>query len=303
MKLPFSSFYLTFIFVFHSVLLYGENNYSINGKVFIDNGSTDNVLVDIYSNGELVKKLSVNQDGLFRTTIDWNQIYSISFSKKGYVTKIIEFSTILPSGKNSTGIEPYNLRVRLFKTFEGVDSVFFKNPVAKIRYDQTIGDFDYDMDYSLSVKYKVDEMMKNAKESSHKSEVTKTVRTKQNSSVPPKSEVFKDSGYVVLTETGNVTTVPDIPHTGHGSIDNNELPPLKEYYPPGRTIEEYDLPEKKITRIVIMRGNTRNIYFRVKHNWGPVYYFHDETPLTYRCITRKAYERETGIDEPNESKK
>ncbi|MBN2164931.1 MAG: hypothetical protein JW717_01505 [Marinilabiliaceae bacterium] len=274
-----------------------QGYYKINGQVLVEEGNANDVLVLYYLNGYKQPTVNVENNGRFILFLHWNKPYQIHFLKLGYVTKIIEFSTTIPDNVDRNKIEPYDLKVRLFEFFDEVDTVFLKNPVAKIRFDDSIGDFEYDMDYSLEIKYKIDQMMQ--KTASAKKELLglnlRSVEKKDNyllNKGSGKNNVNKKGLFGNKVEEKGLIVDED-----GEEVDNNLLPPLKSSYPQGRTVEEYDLASKTITRVIIVRGKVRNVYLKVKHNWGAVFYFKDEWPLTYRCITPKAYERETGFNE------
>lgn len=295
-----TSFRFKAFIIFLSCLLYtyinGQETYALKGQVYVEEGNASNISVKIFNKGHQLPAVPVNSSGAFRTFLHWNQLYYIYFSKPGYVSKIIEFSTTIPDHINRQRIEPYNLKVRLFKLFEGVDTVFFKNPVAKIKYDKNLGDFEYDMDYSLSVKYKIDAMRKNNVDRIENQQLSKKPPVENNKKPTSKvvtSNEFKSNADRLVRP---IKSQYDKKEQAKSEVENI-MPPLKAHYPPGRTIETFDLVNRTIVRVVIMRRGIRDVYFRVKHDWGATFYFHDESPLNYRSINRKTYERETGTDE------
>lgn len=114
------------------LFLYGHKTIQSEGRcLLMEGGSLSGAHVSITSDVSSPLYIAFDQEGNFRTTVNWNSVIRFVFEKKGFVTKIIEFSTQVPDHVNKASIQPYDLKVRLFKEFPGVDTAFFKNPVAK----------------------------------------------------------------------------------------------------------------------------------------------------------------------------
>jgi hypothetical protein len=258
----------------------------VNGKVLIDNNDFSGITVTL-SNDNSSKELPVSMAGMFYAGLDWNRKYNFTFRKKGYVTKIIEFSTFIPEGQ-SKRIEPYVLNVRLFRTFKGVDTVFFRKPVAKIYFDEKLNDFVDDRDYSLKVVYAIKQMRKRGTQPVSKN------NTVTKADVPDKADVD------IVQKIEHADTTKDIKKSGEGTAflehHSSGIPPLKKFYDKERTVEEFDLDRKHVTRVVIKKENYYKVYLRVEHSWGGIYYFIDESPLGYFSITESLFENCTGLD-------
>jgi hypothetical protein len=70
----------------------------------------------------------------------------------------------VPADRMQQGFEPYTYGVNLFRQYDGVNTVIFNQPVAKISYSKNIDDFDYDVDYTKSIQ----SAMKEAEEETQK---------------------------------------------------------------------------------------------------------------------------------------
>ena len=145
-----AGFLLAGFFVIHISNLLGQ--YSVSGDVMDNASSLADVNVVLSEMGKR-ETISVSGAGKFYKTLEWDKTYYFKFSKEGYVSKVIQFVTTVPTHVRKEQVEPYHLQVRLFKMFDGVDTVFFNKPVAIIKYDESINDFAADRDYSLNVKY------------------------------------------------------------------------------------------------------------------------------------------------------
>ncbi len=254
--------------------------YTVMGKILVEGDSPSGTIVLIRNSEQ--ERIAIDKEGTFSTHLKWNHIYYFYFQKTGFVTKIIEFNTTLPNETQKTKIEPYNLLVKLFKTFDDVDTVFFLNPVAKIQFDSALNDFDYDIDYSMKVKYKLNEMSRLSKEQTVKSIPNRSLNVNSNK----KSEIGK-------TIKPSVNASVKKPVADNHSTNQFQLPPLKESYAQGKTVEVFEYEWKTVTRIIIQEHDLRRVFSKVKHNWGPTFYFKDNSPLSYISIPKQVFEWET----------
>jgi len=284
---------LTLLMGVFSAMAYSQDKYLVNGKILAldyDFRRVKVVLIDGNSAGQL----EVSDKGLFSVKLDWNKKYFFKLSKPGYVTKIVEFSTFIPAGR-SHSIEPFDMTVSLFPVFEGVDTVFFKKPVAKVYYDDKLSDFTDDRDYALKVVYRIKKMLKKSREIA------------SNSINPRKDKLPR---YGKKNEFDRVPT-PDLQEAVKSSVSSfidmasqknkkeikssYELLPLKKFYPQGRTIESFYVDGKEITRVVIRKTDRQDVFFQVRHPWGGVFYFLDETPLGIFSVTKNLFMLYTGL--------
>ncbi len=268
--------------------------YPVSGEILEVGYDFSSVKVELKQDGSAVK-IPVSANGNFFTSLDWNKTYYFSFKKSGYVTKVIEFSTLVPNDVALSSIEPYHMPVRLFEVFEGVDTVFFNNPVAKIRYDKDepradgrYGDFADDRDYSLNVRYRIDQMREKGKISgnvSREKEQRKLVKVATVNKIymadAQVSDKREDVIQVVVAEKKTNKFIRE---------ETNGTPPLKGHYPQGETLEEFDLKSRYVKRTIFVFGNQRRVFLSVLHDWGGHFFFIDEANIGYRCISKEIYE-------------
>jgi hypothetical protein len=278
--------------------MYCQELYPVRGTVFIIDGKPTKVNLLVESNDNRIK-VPVDTKGNFIVLLDWGKEYKFYFSRIGYVSKCVEFSTILPSGVSKENIYPYELLVELFPIYPNVDTVFFKKPIARIEFAINMDDFDYNLDYQLSIQRKAEQkkneyynwknkQAKVPKESkSVTEEITNTELSKDTTitfDVKPKLQ-SKEKNTIIISRKTNIK-------------NNNSpfgLPPLKNNYPLGKTVEVHNLKGKIITRVIIKTQSSQKIYYMVKHNWGGLYYFVQETPVTYRSISKSNFEKNTNM--------
>ncbi len=267
---------------------YGQDVYFVNGKVFADDDKTNDITISLIENS-VTTYLPVTSTSSFSAKLKWNSKYHFKFMKSGYVTKIIEFSTFIPNG-HTHRIEPYSLNVKLFPVFDGVDKVFFKKPVAKVYFDKKINDFTDDRDYALQVVYAIEQMKKHTD--------VKSTTPKYSASIKSEStEIKKKNNDVSVSNSADTLKLLEV--EVKEKVNNKcLLPPVKKEYKEEKTVEEFNFVDKHITRVIIKEHNKYCVFFRVKHNWGGVYYFIDESPLGVFSVTESLFERKTNIFEP-----
>ncbi len=283
-----------FILIFYQVELQGQSKYPIRGTVYVRDGNSSrvNLLVDAESNSF---KVPVDLDGNFVTYLDWNKKYNFCFSKIGYVSKNVLFSTYIPNSIDKSAIYPYDLLVEIFPVFPGVDTMFFKKPVAKIQFSDSFNDFDYDLDYHLSIRNKmnqINEKYSNWHFKKDKNNGISEIEVKQNQ----KEAVVIYQKTVEIAQPSKVIPARSTAIKKQSSEIHNDpfnLPPLKDHYPEGKSLEIYQLDGKQITRVIIKNGKYQKTFYKVKHNWGGLYYFVQDSPSNYRSISKYNFDKST----------
>ena len=115
----------------------------------IENGDFKNCSVLVTKNGEVVGTFPGKPT--LRIKLDFNSDYILTFSKPGYISKKIAVNTTVTTEREQQTFEPYKIGVKLFKQYEGINMVVYNQPVAKIKFNHTLDDFDYDVDYTKSI--------------------------------------------------------------------------------------------------------------------------------------------------------
>lgn len=115
----------------------------------VENGDFAMSVVSVKKNGETV--LSVEGKRNMRLKLEYGSDYLLSFSKPGYITKMIRVDTKVSKDFSKTGFDPYKIGVCIFKQYEGVNIVVYNQPVAFIRYHAELDEFGYDVDYTKSI--------------------------------------------------------------------------------------------------------------------------------------------------------
>ncbi|HRO38452.1 MAG TPA: hypothetical protein PLV70_02810 [Flavobacteriales bacterium] len=148
-----SSWVLTAMFM--ASMAMGQGKFTINGRLRVDGGGLDGCRMVVLKNGEKHRTVSTGLNR-FSMELDLDASYVLSFEKQGFVTKRLSFNTQVPATASREGFSAFDFVVSLFKQYDGVNTVVFNQPVGMIRYDEVVGDFDYDTDYTKSIQSALD---------------------------------------------------------------------------------------------------------------------------------------------------
>lgn len=143
-----------------------QNHLELPVDFMIENGNFSQTVVAVKKEG--VTLFTMQGKGFLKIKLDFNNDYVLSFSKPGYITKSIAVNTDVPPERMAQAFEPYKIGVKIFRQYEGVNIVVYNQPVARIHFNPSIDDFDYDVDYTKSIlsilKKTEDELMLRAAE-------------------------------------------------------------------------------------------------------------------------------------------
>ncbi|MFN4932145.1 MAG: hypothetical protein ACK5HE_12115 [Bacteroidota bacterium] len=137
-----------------------QKDYIVEGKVTIEGNkpaSEGAILVGKpgVSGGT---RASIAEDGTYLIKLDFDKEYTITFTKRGYVSQIYQINTKVDKERIEETFVNKEIMVELFQAVDGVNTDIMKQPVAKIFYDELLYDFDEDEAYSAAMKPKVEEL-------------------------------------------------------------------------------------------------------------------------------------------------
>lgn len=150
-----------FIFIILSSITLGlkaqdENYVLAYGKLKVEWGNTDNTTIVLYEDNKEIDDFRPQSNGKFQFSLELNHTYMFWFQKPGYVTKKVQFETMVPESVTSDPefipFPDFDFYVTLFESYPEVDTMFFTKPVGKIQYNNAINDFDWDKDYTLEIQ-------------------------------------------------------------------------------------------------------------------------------------------------------
>lgn len=146
--------------IFISQKVHSQNYLEVQGRLTFKNGSAKEGEIKLYENGNFVETYVADRSGKFKVDLDINNDYIFEFSKDGYVTKKININTKVPEGSEDKRFTPIYFSVELFRQHDDVNIIVFTQPVGVIKFYESIGDFDYDVDYSTAIRNKIDKAEK-----------------------------------------------------------------------------------------------------------------------------------------------
>jgi hypothetical protein len=151
----------------------------VKGIVTENDKKLSGAVVTVAAGGNTVNTINCS-DGKFDLTLQANQDYTISFTKPGYITKRISFSTKnVPPERAKFNFTAFTIdQVDIFPEIDGSDiDQILQQPVAKILYNPKYhnGDFDFDERYTESIQALLERILaaKRALDAQYKSIITR----------------------------------------------------------------------------------------------------------------------------------
>lgn len=118
---------------------------TLHGIVENNSAAVDNANIEIYKDNELVETFKSQRNGNYKLELDLGSIYSVAFSKEGYVNKSV--AVIAKSDSTIEGRYFFQLDIELFRVDQEVMDESMLPPVAKLYIkDEEMG-FRYDKKY------------------------------------------------------------------------------------------------------------------------------------------------------------
>jgi hypothetical protein len=103
-------------------------------------------------------RASIETDGSYLVKLDYDKEYTITYTKKGYVSQVYQINTKVDKERIEETFINKEVMVELFQFVDGVNVDLMKQPVAKIFYDELLYDFDEDEAYSVIMKPQIEEL-------------------------------------------------------------------------------------------------------------------------------------------------
>jgi hypothetical protein len=135
----------------------------VRGTVEENDKRLEGAIVTLLANGSPVNSVTT-PNGSFAFTLQNDIDYTITFTKPGYITKRLKFSTQnVPADRSKFGFSAYNdVEVNIFPEIPGTDiDQILLQPIGKIGYEAKFhnGDFTYDEKYTQSIQSVLDKIL------------------------------------------------------------------------------------------------------------------------------------------------
>ena len=109
----------------------------------------DSVLVRVLNETDFSMAKKFSKKGRCAIKLPLGKKYTIEFSKKGYVSKIISVNAIVPRYDTFVSVFPFD--IDLFQEEKELDVAVLSEPIAKITYNNFNKTFDYDYNYTAKI--------------------------------------------------------------------------------------------------------------------------------------------------------
>lgn len=118
----------------------------MHGRVENGPSSIKDVEIRIYENNELIREFTNNLNGSYSAKFSLGNVYSMEFSKKGFITKSIDVIAMTPDSLMS-GMFFFQLDIDLFEEIPDREPEMVLPSAAKIYLKDTEQGFIYDKRY------------------------------------------------------------------------------------------------------------------------------------------------------------
>ena len=109
----------------------------------------DSVIIRVLNETNFSMDKRFSKKGRCAIKLPLGKKYTIEFSKKGFVSKIIEVNAIVPRYDSFVSVFPFD--IDLFQEEAGLDVAVLNEPIAKITYNNFNKTFDYDYNYTAKI--------------------------------------------------------------------------------------------------------------------------------------------------------
>jgi len=172
-------------FFLSSIELKAQWKLDVNGTVKNEDTKKrfEGVTITIKRNGTVWKTITSPSTGEFTLELPPDAIYLVEFSKPGFTTKKVEFSTKnVPPDDAKYGFE-FPMEMNLFEEVEGLDVSILNQPIAKIAFNPSTGYMDYDPSYTKSIQKELEKLKKEQEEKRKQQEAERKEKAKEYATI------------------------------------------------------------------------------------------------------------------------
>jgi hypothetical protein len=120
--------------------------------------SLDSALITIYMNEIPFSETWTNKKGKCAFKLPLGKKFKIEVSKMGYVSKLFEVETNVPSDKKDE--YSFSFDIDIFEEIKNLDVSVLKKPIAKVSYNIIMEQFAYDINYTSRINLELKKMYK-----------------------------------------------------------------------------------------------------------------------------------------------
>ncbi|MCW3083723.1 MAG: hypothetical protein JWP12_1089 [Bacteroidetes bacterium] len=276
---PICNRWLLFILLisFSAALAQDAPKFSIKLKFSIDHGGLENSLITITRDGKPYRVIDPNK-GKYNIDLELGSEFSFTFTKPGYITKVVIVDTHVPNGREKEEFAKMVSEVSLQPQPED-QIVTYSQPVGKIKYTMARGDFDFDNDYTKTAQ----EMEKKAEANPTPKPKPPTPNPRAETTPPPTQTIAPSNPIPVAVKQPEYKPEPPKPKPVEVIPDPPAKPIVKNKV---ENVVQED--RRKITNITVTIDGVDYVYKKEEYNWGGVYFYKNG-----KNITESTYNKET----------
>ena len=150
-----------FVFLFPSIFFAQNAALVLSGSVISQNDKSklSGAKISIKKNGSNFENVVTDAKGKFLVRLPPDGKFMLEFTYPEYVVKRISFNTTnVPPEFWAEGDFEFPFDMTLFKQVEGLDVSILNQPLAEVAIDPTTGNFNYDKEYTKSVKERIEKL-------------------------------------------------------------------------------------------------------------------------------------------------
>ena len=137
-----------------NVMVYGTVKDMSTGK------KLDGVTVTVFKNGAKLIDVITNASGKYEVNLDYGADFKVMCAREGFVGKNITIDTKSVPEEERQGGHGMNIDFTMMSKIEGVDYSVLLEPFGKASYTGASGNFEWDMDYTNSMRDKQAKLLK-----------------------------------------------------------------------------------------------------------------------------------------------
>jgi hypothetical protein len=138
-----------------------EDNIFLDGEVtdYYTGESISGVIITASVNSATTAKGTSDRKGEYKTVLEYDKIYTITFSKPGYTSKIITMNTSGVPDLKRQKVPDMGAEITLFKPNDCIDAGILNTPIGRAIYYPNKNVMDWDMEYSMPRLEKLNKML------------------------------------------------------------------------------------------------------------------------------------------------
>ena len=170
-----------------------EDNIFLDGEVtdYYTGKSIAGVTITASAGGSTTAKGTSDGKGEYKTVLEYDKTYTITFSKAGYISKTITMNTSGVPDLKRQKVPDMGAEITLFKPNDCIDAEILNAPIGRAIYYPKKNVMDWDMDYSMPRLEKLNKMLdKCAKEAEKAKEAEEQKERDYNTAMKEANKSF-----------------------------------------------------------------------------------------------------------------